>query len=181
MATETEQGGVWDFLEDDALTLPPVKSKAHPEGKVYSIPSPDAETGLFLQQLTGYLARRAKALRDDPDAEPGEADKRAEASIERFLARRTAEVDDDDQAMQLEAAGRLVLGETVGELIADGVSWVVIQRLSRYALLHFTQGPEAAKEAALSGALVGGALAPANRAARRAKTSKPKAAAKRKR
>lgn len=172
MADENAQG-VWDFLEDDALTLPPIKSRAHPEGKAYTIPSPDAETGLFLQQLTGYLARRAKALRDDPEAEPTEADKHTEARIERFLEARTAEVDGNDEAMQLEAAGRLVLGSAVGELIADGVSWVVIQRLSRYALLHFTQGPEAAKDAALSGTISGGAMAPANRAARRAK-GKPK-------
>lgn len=172
MSDETGQS-IWDFLEDDALRIPGVKSTAHPEGRDYIVPSPDAETGLFLQQLTTYMAKRARAERDNPDAEPTEADKRTEASIEAFLVKRTAEVDGDDQAMQLEAAGRLVLGTAVTEMLADGVSFERIRRVSRYAMLHFTQGPEAAKAAALSGAISGGALAPANRAARRAKV-KPK-------
>jgi len=170
MSNDTEQG-VWDFLEDGGLLLPPVKSKAHPEGKAYRIPSPDAETGIFLVSLTNYMAQQAR----DPDTKP---DERVERRIQAFLDARTAEVGDDDDAAKLEASGRLVLGETAGELVADGVEWVIIQRLTKYAMLHFTQGPEAAKTAALSGALVGGAMAPANRAARRAK-GKPKTQRKR--
>ena len=170
MSNDTEQG-VWDFLEDGSLALPPVKSKAHPEGKAYTIASPDAETGIFLVSLTNYLAQQAR----HPEAEPDET---TERRIQSFLDKRTAEVGEDDDSAKLEASGRLVLGDTAAEMVADGVPWVIIQRLTKYAMLHFTQGPEAAKAAALSGALVGGAAAPANRAARRAK-AKPKTPRKR--
>ena len=48
------------FFDDDSLTLPPIKSKKHPEGKVYVVPSPDFETGALLQKLAN-IAQRIQA------------------------------------------------------------------------------------------------------------------------
>ena len=59
---------------------------------------------------------------------------------------------------------RDVMGATLDELTADGVSWVRIQKLNRYLFIHFAMGEDAA--VGLMGS--GEASAPANRAARRA-------------
>lgn len=133
-----------EFLADDALVTPPIASTKHPKGKAYRIESPDAETGLRLQAL----ANLGFAVATDQDIDPEDA---ARLQL------------DDGGERNLYAQ---VLGPTLDELVADGVSWVRIQRIGRYAFAHFALGPEAAVKVA-EGGTSGEAPAP-NRATRRA-------------
>ncbi len=110
------------FLDDDAIDTPPIPSREHPDGRSYRIPSPDAATGIRLTAMVNLGVGLASGGKMDPkDAEK-------------------LKLDDDQEKDFLEE----VLGSTYAELVADGVSWVRIQRLGRYALLYFTLGPEAA-------------------------------------
>lgn len=126
------------FLDDDAIDVPI-------DGKTYRIESPDAKTGLFLSAMAN-LGVKATA--------GGEIDEDDLASLD---------LDDDKERDFM----RTVLGDTLDELVADGVKWVKIQRVSRYAFLYFAIGEEAADEALANGTLTGEAKAP-NRAQRRA-------------
>jgi len=127
------------FLADDALEVPV-------DGKVYRIASPDAKTGLWLTALANLGEREVAGERLTPDE---------------IAALRLDDGDEQDFI-------RKVLGRTVDELVADGVSWVKVQRISRYAFYYFAIGPEAADHLTASGALSGEARAPRqSRAARR--------------
>jgi hypothetical protein len=125
------------FLDDDALEVPI-------DGKVYRIASPNAETGLFLNGLASLGERVATGGDVGPD------------DVARL------QLNDDEEQDFI----KLVLGDTLDELVADNVSWMKIQRLSRYAFFFFAMGPEAADRMLESGMLTGEAQAP-NRAARR--------------
>lgn len=137
----------FDFLEDDALTIPGVRSTAHPEGKTYKIPSPDAETGMRLSALAEIAVKVNKNL---------DVDKRDVTRLH---------LNDDEER----EFSQQVLGVAYEELLADGVSWVRMQRITQYAYVHFAFSPEAAREAAERGVFAGKAQA-RNRAARRNKT-----------
>lgn len=126
------------FLDDDAIDVPV-------DGKTYRIESPDAKTGLLLSSMVN-LGVKASSGGEISDADLASLD-----------------LDDDRERDFM----RMVLGDTLDELVENGVSWVKIQRISRYAFLYFAVGEEAADEALKSGALSGEAPAP-NRAARRA-------------
>lgn len=131
------------FLEDDALDVPvPGKDEAV---RTYRIASPDAETGLWLQTVVGLGVKAASG------GEISEAD--AES----------LQLDDDQEADFY----RRIMGSTLDDMIRDGVSWVRIERVSRYAMLYFALGPEQADDALESGYLSGEAPAP-NRSNRRA-------------
>jgi len=134
------------YLDDDAVDTPPIPSRAHPEGRSYRIPSPDAATGVRLTAMVSLGVDLAVGK----DLDPKDAAK--------------LQLDDDSEREFL----RDVLGDAYGQLFEDGVSWVRIQRLGRYFLLYFTLGPEAAADEAKRAQLSGEAPAP-NRAARRAK------------
>jgi heme/copper-type cytochrome/quinol oxidase subunit 2 len=114
----------------------------YPDGKTYRFASPDAKTGLSLASLAD-LAVRAR-LGGDIGAQA--------AALEL----------DDNQERDLM---RDVMGATLDELTADGVSWVRIQKLNRYLFIHFAMGEDAATRLASSS---GEASVPANRATRRA-------------
>jgi len=129
------------YLDDDSVEVPGIPSTAFPDGKTYRFDSPDAKTGLFLASLAN-LAVKARL-----GADIGEQ----AAALEL----------DDDQERDLM---RDVMGATLDELTADGVSWVRIQKLNRYLFIHFAMGENAAEGLRVSGE----APAPANRAARRA-------------
>ena len=45
------------YLEDDALEVPGIPSKVHPEGRTYKFASPDAKTGLFLASLANLAVK----------------------------------------------------------------------------------------------------------------------------
>jgi len=133
------------YLDDDSVEIDGIISTTYPDGKTYVFASPNAKTGLLLANLAD-LAVRAH-LGGDIGAQA--------AALEL----------DDNQERDLM---RDVMGATLDELTADGVSWVRIQKLNRYLFIHFAMGEDAA--AGLK--LPGGAPALANRAARRA-TKKP--------
>lgn len=155
----------FDFLEDDSLRIPGVKSTAHPEGRDYIVPSPDMDTGIFLRRLNSYMSMVQKG-QTPPAAE--------EQRLKDWLDRRTQGMEVDGEDMQA-AAGRLILGGVWDELVADGVSWERAQRMSKFAYVAFAVSRDIALEAALSGALVGGGQgAMANRAERRAQKKKAK-------
>lgn len=144
---KSERESLWSFLDDDALTIPGVISTKHPEGKDYVIASPDAETGMQLNALGDIGTKLAAG---------------AEVSASDVARLRL----DDAQEMNL---GRQVLGETMAEMMEDGVSWVRIQRVIQYAFTHFAISPEAARKGAEQGLFSGKAPA-LNRAQRRQKT-----------
>lgn len=125
------------FLDDDALDIPV-------DGVTYHIPSPDAETGLWLQGLVNAGVSVANGV------------KLTDAAAARL------HFDDAEERDLVD----ILLGPALEEMRAHGVSWVKIQRISQYALLYFTLGPDAADQAAQNGLLTGEAPAP-NRAARR--------------
>lgn len=135
--------GALDELFDDALELP-IK------GKTYKIPSPSAEDGLKVQQITTLAARMLSG---------GEAD--------------DAEVLDDDEELDLL---KLCLGPVYDELKADGVSWAWIKHVGLTAMFWITSDLETA-EAYWNAAGNPEALAP-NREARRAAKKNGSAAAK---
>lgn len=132
------------FLADDGIDTPPIVSKKHPNGKAYRIPSPDAETGLRLTTLANLGVRAAVGV-DVTEADLAQLN-----------------LDDGEELDFL----RQVLGSAYDELVADGVSWVRIQRLGRFAFLHFALSPESAA-AAVERSAAGEAPAP-NRQTRRA-------------
>jgi hypothetical protein len=125
------------YLDDDALEIPI-------DGKTYRVESPDAKTGLFLASLANIGVNAASG---------GQV---TEADLEKLDLDDVAERD----------FMKMVLGDTLDELIFDGVKWTKIQRLSRYCFIAFAIGEEAADEALKNGTLSGEAPAP-NRAARR--------------
>jgi hypothetical protein len=103
------------FLDDDALDIPV-------GGKTYRVASPDGETGLRL----AALANLSVAVADESPVTDRDRDR--------------LRLDDEQEHDFM----RDVLGGTLDELFADGVSWVRIQRLGRYCFLYFTMGEEAA-------------------------------------
>lgn len=172
---EQQREGVWDWLEEDHLAIPKVKTKAHPRGKSYYVPSPDVPTGMFLSRLTLVLTQLARGQ------EPAKAEMEA---LQRYLDEHLPEHDpdkgvedatDEADAERIrndnlgEAAGRLVMGDVYRELVDDGVSYVRLQKIVKFVLFAFTQGEEQAKEAASRGAFSGGVrpTTQGNRAARR--------------
>lgn len=136
------------YLEDDALEIPGIPSTKHPAGRTYRFASPDAKTGLLLTALAD-LAVRANQGKD----------------IER--AAEKLELDDDQERDLM----RDVLGATLDEMLADGVSWVRIQKLNQYLFIHFAMGAEIAAD----GLKAPGGATPPNRAARRAKPTPSRA------
>lgn len=137
---------LFTFLEDDGIEVPGLKSTTYPEGKTYTIPSPDAETGARLTALAELAAKVNKGIE----------------VAERDVARLRL---NDEEEREFAAQ---VLGSALVEMQADGVSWVRIQRLTQYAFTAFAVGRDAADKAAADGAFSGKAQARPNRAARRA-------------
>lgn len=131
------------YLEDDTLTIPI-------GGKEYTIPSPDALTGLRFSAIADLGIKAAQGLElTDTD-------------------RDKIQFDDKEERDFVEQ----VLGtEAYETMLADEVSWVRIQRVSQYAFLYFSIGEQAADQAVASGRLNGSGKVPApNRAQRRAST-----------
>lgn len=133
-----------EWLNDDGFDTPPIRSREHPDGKVYRIPSPDAETGIRLAALA-EIGRKVATKRD--------VDQR---DLERL---RLDDREERDFAQQ-------VLGSAFDTMTADGVPWTTMQRLTRYAYVYFTIGEEAADNALRSGVFAGKSEAP-NRRMRR--------------
>jgi hypothetical protein len=141
-------GDIWDFLQDDALTVPvPL-----PDGsrKDYRIPSPDHHDGLWMATLANL------GIKAHNDAEITERDVS------------NLELDDDAERDLY----RIALGTAYSELIADHVSWERIRRVGKYAFMVWAFSKEQADEAVRKGALSGEAPRP-NRAQKRAAATRP--------
>lgn len=140
-----------DFMEEtDGFKTPKMPSKAFPEGKIYTVHSPDAKVGLRLNALADIMAKREGKV----DISPND------------IAR--LRLDDQAEAEFI----RQVLGtELVDEMTSDGVKWEHMQRMSQYAFIRFAISVEAADNAVKNGLLSGKVQAP-NRAARRKKPNK---------
>lgn len=143
----TELTDLQDFFDDDGLALPLIKSKSHPEGKRYFVESPDYDTGLLLQQLSSIATRLANGI-EVPEEE----------------ARRLRFNDDEEQSF-----AKIVLGDTLQEMLDDGVRWTPIRNAVQYCFTYYGMGPKAAEKLVQSSPK---APAPTNRAARRGKKRK---------
>lgn len=146
-----------DFLDDDALKLK-LTSPKFPDGKEYAIASPDAETGLWLTGLANLGGKVARAQKNG-----------------------TTVPEEDLQALQFDGAKekdlmQIILGDTLTEMVEDGIAWVKIQRINQYAFAYFAMSPAAAAKGVESGAFLGKAPQP-NRAARRSAEKSPKSPA----
>lgn len=150
MAKATDLGDFMDFMEDDGFESPPMPSRAHPEGKVYRVPSPDAKVGLRLSALADLTLK----MNRKQDV--------SEADIARLRL--------DDQE-EIEFTEQVLSPELVAQMLADGVKWEHMKRLTMYAFTYFGVSKEAAENAAKNGAFSGKAVAP-NRAARRSSGAK---------
>ena len=141
MADEpSELDDVFAFLDDDAIHLPPIPSRDHPEGKRYDVPSPPAEIGMRLTALAEIARKRRAGLNV------------TEGDVARLHI-------SDEEEPEFMAQ---VLGPTFEEMMADGVSWTRIQRTMQYAYIYFSMGKTAADNAARAGLFTGGkAFAPA--------------------
>lgn len=146
--------GLNDFLNESAIR-PTIKSKKHPEGKVYVIPSPDAETGLSLTAMVN-LANKAASGQLATEEQAKEAAEELE-------------LDDNDERDLYER----VLGTAYAELREDNVPWTAIQRLGQYCLIYFGMSAQAATRALQTGVLLGEAAGP-NRAEKRHPGKAPK-------
>jgi hypothetical protein len=147
-----------DFMEDvddDAsitgFSSPPMPSRAHPEGKQYRVPSPDAKTGLRLNALADLTMKQAKGVEF------------AESDVKRLR------LDDKDER---EFMGQVLSETLLEQMVDDGVKWEHLRRLGMYAFVYFGVSKEAADHAAENGLFSGKAGAPTNRAARRTKSKK---------
>lgn len=134
---------------DDTLRIPV-------SGKEYVIHGVTAETGLWFQAIVEVGKVQADAIRkaeEAGEAAPQEVD--VPADIERVL-----------EAAHGRDLQREALGDTLDELIADGVSQVRINHLAQTVVLWTVAGRPQAEEYFNSG----GKAVPPNRAARRTAT-----------
>lgn len=134
-----------DYLEDGDLSIPGIPSKKYPEGKTYIIPSPNAETGARLAALGDMVVRAGIGADQDPR-----------------LAEKL-KLDDDQENDLMEQ----VMGDVRAEMIEDGVNWVHLRGVMKYAFIYFALGKESADNALKNGVLAGKAQEPANRQERR--------------
>lgn len=134
-------------LDDDGLDYPGIASKAHPEGKTYRVPAPNVPDGLLYARLFEKGIQAANGV-----------------DISEEDAKRL-QLDGDDETAFL----RKILGsDTFDEMLADDVSWPMVQKIAQDAFLCW-----AADEAVADLVLAARGKAPApNRAARRAAAKK---------
>jgi len=136
-----------DFMEDDGFDSPPMPSKTYPEGHVYRIPSPDAETGLRLSAVADLSMKQSKGF------------ELSEGDVKRLRL--------NDQE-EREFIAQVLSPEVIDLMVADGVKWEHLKRLGIYAFTFFGVSREAADKAVEAGLFTGKELAP-NRAQRRSK------------
>jgi hypothetical protein len=128
-----DRSPVFDFLDDDGCVIPLVPSRKYPSGMNYTIPSPEAESGMRFAALAdiGLKVRRGIPVSDSDKAKL-----------------RFSDGEEHEFAQE-------VLGPVYQQMIDDGVSWVRMQRITQYAYTYFALGPDAANEAAERGVFEG--------------------------
>ena len=117
----------------------------------YSIPAPDAETGLRYNALSNIAIKASK----------GEHVQESELAA--------LKLDDDEERSFVE---QMLGGEVLTQMTEDRLPWPAIVRTAQYAFTHFAVSPDAASKAMAAGAFSGKAPAPTNRATRRAAGAK---------
>lgn len=147
-----DRGDVNEFF-DGTLTYRGVRSKAHPDGRTYVVPEPDARTGLWLAGM-------------------GDAALMSSSGVE-VTAQDMAKLklDDNEEA----SLYQVILGPVYDEMITDGVSWSKLKGIASDAFLFHAVSPELADVAR---AAPGEAEARTTRAAKTtstAATPRPKA------
>lgn len=146
-----------DFMDeaDEGVTSgfdsPPMPSVAHPRGKQYRVPSPDAKTGLRLNALADMTLKQSRGL------------ELSDVDVKRLR------LDDKDER---EFLAQVLTPELLEQMIDDGVRWEHLRRLAMYGFVYFGVSAEAADQAAANGLFSGKAAAPTNRAARRSAPKK---------
>lgn len=149
------------FLDDDAITLPPIPSTKYPRedgGHRYRVEQPNADDGQKIAALGQIMAKQAAREAGRSDVEV----------TEREVARLRL---DDDEERDFQA---MTLGDTLEQMRADGVNHNGIKIASNYAFVAFAFSEAQALKMAEQGLLTGKAVpseAPSNRAARRGATS----------
>lgn len=144
-----------DFMDeaDDGVTSgfdsPPMPSIAHPRGKQYRVPSPDAKTGLRLNALADMTLKQSRGI------------ELSDIDVKRLR------LDDKDER---EFLSQVLGAELLEEMVSDGVKWEHLRRLAMYGFVYFGVSAEAADQAAANGLFSGKQGAPTNRAARRSQS-----------
>lgn len=131
-----------DFLEDDGFDTPPMPSKKFKQGKSYHIPSPDAETGLFLSAITELAFKQQNGTPI------------TEEDANRLKLKNKEESD---------FSAKVLSQEVYDEMLADGVKWEHLRRIVQYAFIYFSVGDEAADKAVENGLFKGKQIAPTPR------------------
>ena len=112
----------------------------------YTVPAPDAETGLKYSALSSIAVRAAKGQ------EVTEADMQA------------LKLDDEEER---EFVVQMLTQEVVDQMREDRLPWPALVRTAQYVFTHFAVSADAAAKAKTAGAFSGKATAPTNRATRR--------------
>lgn len=159
--TDTPQpdnlGDFLGFLEDDALTLPPIPSDKYPAsegGRRYVVQQPNAEDGQRITALGQIIVKQAALKAGKSNAEVSERD----------IARLSLS---DDEEVDFQ---RMCLGSTYQQMVDDGVNHNRLKIAGQYAFVAFAFSEQQAIEAARAGRLSGKEVpseAPTNRAQRR--------------
>lgn len=109
------------YLDDDGLVLNGIKSKKHPDGKTYTVASPDALDGLRLQRIMAI-------------DESGTSSTEQTADMIAFCK------DADGNPINYEVK---ILGPAVhAEMIADGLSEERLQRVVGIVAAYYTMGAQ---------------------------------------
>lgn len=136
-------------LPASAFTVEAGAEPRFPDGKTYTVPSPDAKNGLWLTAMADLAVKATTG------------GKVSDADLNRL------KLDDDEERTFYQR----VLGTAYDEMLADGVKWTALQTIGRDAYLCFAMSQDAADRVlAQTLAGQGEALARANRATRRATT-----------
>jgi hypothetical protein len=133
-----------EFLTENDLVVEGLGPRA------YSIPAPDAETGLRYTALANIARKAAK----------GEEISDTDVQSLRL-----------DDAEEKEFVNQILGDEVLAQMVEDNLPWPAITRTAQYAFTHFAVSADAARKAFEAGAFSGKAQMPQNRAARRATQS----------
>lgn len=154
-----------EFFDEGALKYPGITSTAHPAGKTYRVPPPDADTGLRWASLgeavlTGKLtdAERDRLRLDDNE--------------ERSFFRQVFGCTPDCEKPQEDGTRGPVCGSVLDEMRADGVPYPRIKLIAADVFMYWSVNEQFADAVLTLESTRGEAAARANRATRRAAAKK---------
>lgn len=163
--TDTPLDDFLGFLDDDAITLPPIKSERYPAaegGRRYVVQQPNAADGQKIAALGQIIAKQAAVAAGKSDAHV----------TEREVARLSL---DDGQERDFQ---EMCLGATLDQMREDGVNHQGIKVATNYAFVAFAFNEESAQKMAREGALTGKAVPSADQENRATRRAKPKSKSK---